>query len=225
MRPCVTIQTNTEAGADPQTIALHDGESAVFGTCACGACAVDLPIVPQESSWVAGEVTAETGHWLLSNLTRSRAILVENLENSYEYLTVAPGRRRVPIAFELARVSAADSPGEPRLTVFGPEPRLVAATLKPCRASRRHRPSIDPNTTYFSVLRALCGPRLKGSPAQRLPTSEEIAVGLRAQRLNLTARAVDAHIEYIGDKLGLRRGMRRDVLVATAIRRGLVRDG
>jgi hypothetical protein len=67
------------------------------------------------------------------------------------------------------------------------------------------------------VLRALCEPRLRGPATAPLPTSEEIA-----SELGLTARAVDAHIEYVTGKLGLVRGGGRDMLVATAIRRRLI---
>jgi hypothetical protein len=84
------------------------------------------------------------------------------------------------------------------------------------------RPPLDPDSTYFAVLQALCQPRMNGSSTRPLPTSQEIASGLGCRRMRLTPRAVDAHIEYVGDKLGLGRGIRRDVLVATAIRRGLL---
>jgi hypothetical protein len=54
-----------------------------------------------------------------------------------------------------------------------------------------------------------------------LPTSAEIATLLSGRGARVTVRAVDAHVEYVTGKLGLRRGIGRDVLVATAIRHGV----
>jgi hypothetical protein len=217
----VTIQAEPEPGATPRQIQLQSGESAVFGACGCGACGMDL-VVGAGGAWLAGEVTATESHWLLSNLVRDRSLLVENLENRFEYLTVTPGRCRAPVSFELARICASDDPDGPALTVFAPEPVQIVDRPPPCPAAAPFRPPLDPNATYFAVLEALCRPRLDGSPDEPLPTSYEIAVALRARQMKLTGRAVDAHIEYVGEKLGLGRGARRDVLVATAVRRGLV---
>lgn len=224
MQPSVTIRAETGPGARPRQIKLRSGESAVFGTCSCGECAVDL-VVGAGSPWLAGEVTATESYWLLSNLAYGRSLLAENLENPFEYLTVTPGQRCAPVAFELARVCASDDPVGPTVMVFGPEPRHVDKRPKPCPAAPPFRPPLDRSSTYFAVLEALCGPRLGGSASRPLPTSEEIAAGLRSRQVRLSARAVDAHIEYVSQKLGLGRGVRRDILVATVIRRGLVPTG
>jgi hypothetical protein len=222
LQHCVTIRAGSEPGVkEAHQILLRSGESAVFGTCACERCCVDL-LVGAGSAWLAGEVTATEGHWCLSNLTSRRSLLVENLENPFEYLTVAPRRRCAPVAFELARVCASDDPAGPTVTVFGPEPTPVGRLPRPCPSAATFRPPLDRGSTYFAVLQALCESRLNASPAAPLPTSDEIATHLRERRPRLTARAVDAHIEYVSEKLGLCRGTRRDVLVATAIRRGLV---
>jgi hypothetical protein len=219
VRDLVTIQAPGSPGQTPKRIELHDGESATFGPCLCGHCGLDLPLASRTSPWFAGQITATSGHWLLTNLCPGQTFLVENLESSYEYLTVEPGRKLAPIPFELARVVVADSPGAPVVTVFGPEPQHVTPRPKPCTAIRKPRPSVDRSATYFAVLQALCEPRLHGAATAPLPTSEEIARRLGSV---MTARAVDAHIEYVTGKLGLVRGCGREVLVATAIRRRMV---
>jgi hypothetical protein len=92
------------------------------------------------------------GRSLAAHKPQSRTLLVENLENPYEYLTVAPGRRCAPVAFELARVVAADSPDGPEVTVFGPEPGYVASPPDPCRATPNsgHRSTRTPPTSPYS---------------------------------------------------------------------------
>jgi hypothetical protein len=183
---------------------------------------VDL-VVGGGGPWLAACVTAADSHWTLTNLTSARSLLVENLENSFEYLTIGPRRRRAPIPFDLARVGASDSRAESTITVFGPEPKWVGRLRPPpCPVAPPFRVPLDPGSTYYAVLEALFQPRLPRSPVERLPTSEEIVADLRARRIRLSARAVDAHIQYVGDKLGLHRSLGRDVLVMTAIRRGLV---
>jgi hypothetical protein len=221
MQQTVTIRAESDRGMGPRQLTLRSGESALFGTCACDTCPLDL-VVGAGSPWLAGKVTAAKSHWLLCNLARQRSLLVENLENPFEYVTVAPRRRHAPVPFELARIGASDGQSGPMLTVFGPEPVMAGHIPRPCPAVPPFRPPLDRDAAYFAVLEALCQPRLRGSPTEPLPTSEEIVAGLRARQIRLTRRAVDAHIEYVGEKLGLGRGVRRDILVAIAIRRGLI---
>lgn len=64
--------------------------------------------------------------------------------------------------------------------------------------------------------------RLEPGGAAGLECRREIAELLSGRGTRLTARAVDAHVEYLTGKLGLRRGSGRDILVAAAIRRGLL---
>jgi hypothetical protein len=218
VRTVVTVRVPALAGRRSHQIELHNGDSATFGPCLCGRCGLDLAL-DEDAPWFVGEITATTGHWLLTNLCPSQALLVENLENSYEYLTVDPGRHLAPVAFELSRVGPADGLRGPELTVFGPEPQQAHARPAPCSAVRKPRATLNPRATYYAVLRALCEPRLRGAASAPLPTSDEIAHSL-GSRMN--ARAVDGHIEYVTGKLGLERGCGRDVLVATAIRRRLV---
>jgi hypothetical protein len=218
VRNIVTVRVPASAGGRSHQIELHDGDSATFGPCRCGSCGLDLTLDDDAPGFV-GEITATSGHWLLTNLCPSQALLVENLENPYEYLTVAPERSYAPVAFELSRVGLADRLGRPELTVFGPEPRHATARPPPCAAVRMPRATLNPRAVYYTVLHVLCEPRLRGGASAPLPTSEEIA---QVMGSTMSARAVDAHIEYVTGKLGLKRGCGRDVLVATAIRRRLV---
>jgi hypothetical protein len=214
MRSVVTVQLPVPLGAAPQQIELQDGDSATFGECRCGHCDLDLSL--DGGPCFAAEITAAGQYGLLSNLTVRGALLVENLENSYEYFTVDPGRHLMPVPFELSRIGAAAGPGDARVTVFGPEPERGSARLHSCPGALVDL-VLDPQATYFAVLQALCQPRLSGRLTTPLPTSEEVA-----NTVGLTSRAVDAHIEYLMGKLGLARGAGRDVLVATVIRRRLI---
>jgi hypothetical protein len=204
-------------GEKPRQIDLAVGETATFGNCRCGRCVLDLPLA-ENTAWFAGEVTAASGHWLLTNLCSQQALLVENLERPFEYVTVDAGRASTPIPFELSQVGVAGRPDGSTLTIFGPEPFGVRAYPTPCPEVHEGRPRLSPHATYSAVLRILCEPRLSASSAP-LPTSEEIA---RRLGFRVTARAVDAHVDYLIGKLGLDRGCGRDVLVATAIRHRLI---
>ncbi|HEX2355447.1 MAG TPA: hypothetical protein VHI50_03160 [Micromonosporaceae bacterium] len=223
MRQTVTIQAAAiQPRSAPRKIELHCGESATFGSCDCAECGIDLPLPTPHAEWFAGEVTAAEEHWVLTNLSDSVFLIVENLENRYEYVTIDPTRCDAPVPFELARVSAGDTAGAPDVTVFGPEPRRTGARARHCDATGKARPLLNRRATYFAVLQVLCGPRLAGVIDAPLPTSAEIAELLAGRGTRLTARAVDAHIEYVTGKLGLRRGAGRDIVVASAIRRGLL---
>ncbi|MEU9115321.1 hypothetical protein AB0D04_26950 [Streptomyces sp. NPDC048483] len=176
-------------------------------------------MLDQQATWFTGEITATAGHWLLTNFCPIQTLLVENLENCYEYLTVDPGRYLAPVPFELCQVSVAGRTDGPYLTVFGPEPKHAQVLPAPCAAVREAEPALNPQAAYFAVLRTLCEPRLRGSTSSPLPTSEQIARRLGS---NMTVRAVNAHIEYLTDKLRLARGCGREVLVETAIRHRMV---
>lgn len=217
MRSLVTVRTAV-AGESPQQIDLELGESASFGVCRCGRCDLDLALAHGPPG-LTGEITAATGHWLLTNLCPNMTLLVENLENSYEYVTVDATRALAPVPFELSRVGVAGLPRGAALTVFGPEPLRADTRPRSCAAVTAAQPALNPRATYFAVLRTLCEPRQNGPSSAPLPTSEEIARRLGSR---VSARAVDAHIDYLIGKLGLTHGCGRDVLVATAIRHRIV---
>ncbi|MDT5027169.1 MAG: hypothetical protein QOE61_3595, partial [Micromonosporaceae bacterium] len=134
-------------------------------------------------------------------MSQRRALLVENLENLQEYITVEPGRRLAPIPFELARVAMADNPEAATLTVFGPEPWHIPRqpTARDARVS--FRAPLDSKAIYFTVLAVLCERRQRGPPAEPLPPSQKIAEQLSSNGIRINARAVDAHLAYVAEKL------------------------
>lgn len=227
MRPVVSVQA---AGDSAVVHHLPPGSRLEFGSCRCGRCPYHLALAGQPP--VSGLLAADRDHWRLSNHGPTD-LLVADLERPYDSVTVVVGRRGLTVPFELARVSAA---GRPVLTVFGPEPGAPAPPLAGCPAlqARQTASLLNPGTTYFAVLVALCEPRLRPTRASAplpLPTSAELAARLRQRGLSVSARAVDSHIDYLIDKLRLRdrrtghrpdRAWRKETLVTAAIRRGLV---
>ena len=204
-----------------------------FGSCRCDGCRYDL-VLPGTPAAVVGCISAGTDHWRLVNYGRED-LVVTDLERPHDMITIRAGRLAV-IPFELSRVSTAE---HPLLTVFGPEPTSPPPPPTGCPALAEHRSQhlLDPTTTYFAVLVALCEPRLRPASSARsttpppLPTSAEIAHRLRQRGLSLSARAVDSHIDYLLDKLRLRpptgagaarRNWRKETLATAAIQRGLV---
>jgi hypothetical protein len=182
----------------------------------------------------AGTITAVGDHWLLTNLTRDRTLLVENPEGAGEHVKVAPGRLDAPIPFELARLLVPVEGGPVKLVVFAPQHRFVDPD-SPTPAggpTTSHAFTLDETAKYFLVLIALCEPRLRDSASQALPTDEEIAA--RLQHLpgcgELSRSAVNFHLEYLADtKFRLRSSSadkptsRRADLVSLALRFDLVR--
>jgi serine/threonine-protein kinase len=230
MRPVVSVHV---AGNSSVVRHLAPGARLAFGNCRCGDCPYDLAVACPPA---AGRVTADRDHWRLTNQGRYD-LVVTDLERPHDLVTVAVGRRDVPVPFELARVTAT---GRPVLTVFGPEPGPPVAALPGCPALPTGRPAtvLDPGTTYFAVLVTLCEPRLRplvsrSAGLSPLPTSAEVARQLHQRGVSVTVRAVDSHIEYLIDKLRLRdrrvaggahRSWRKETLVTAAIRGGLVAE-
>lgn len=232
MRPVVSVQAT---GSPPSAVhQLSTGAQLRFGACRCGDCPYELRL-PGTTPSVAGHVTADRDHWRLTNHGQVD-LLVFDLERSHDMITVPTGRLAVVVPFELARIIGE---GRPLLTVFGPEPGPPAPAPTDCPALPDHRPPtlLNPDATYFAVLVTLCEPRLRPVHGLRsaapppLPTSAEIAHRLRQRGFAVSARAVDSHIDYLIDKLRLRdpgttgaarRTWRKETLVTTAIRRGLV---
>lgn len=232
MRPVVSIVGPTGPGGQ-----LAAGERLRFGACRCGGCDFELLVPAGASGPVLGQVTAHPDHWRLDNLGAAPLTVVD-LELSENQLTVASGRAGAVVPFELSQIHD----GELLLaTVFGPEPAVAHRGDAPCPAvGMVHIPGdLDPAATYFAVLVALCESRLRPpSGAARpsdhptLPTSPEIARALARRGVAISPRAVDAHIEYLIEKLGLqsaepagraKRGWRKEALAAAALRRRLVR--
>jgi hypothetical protein len=178
-------------------------------------------------------VAVRSDHWRLSNLGSVR-LLAEDAERPQEYFGVEAGRADVPIPFELTRITGACSGVGLEIMVFGfeplyadhPEERHTGA----CARTDAHQ-ALDRQSTYFAVLLALCEPRLRRGPGSALPSSSQIARSLRCLGIDVTARAVDAHVDYLLEKLHARpataetagrRSWKREVIVTEAIRRGFV---
>ena len=237
MRPVVSIMRS--AG---RTAARHlsAGQRLRFGACGCGACRFGLVVPVGPAGPVIGTVSARRDHWRLDNLGRP-ALIVVDLEHPRSLITVPGGRVGAVVPFELAQIHDGE---QPLVTVFGPEPAAGGGVAPLCPAVREYPPTggLDPGATYFAVLVALCEPRLRrlaraAGPdnSTGLPTSPEIVRILAGRGIAITSRAVDAHIEYLVDKLGLRpagptaaagrarRGWRKEAVAAAALRRRLVR--
>ncbi|MEU8177006.1 hypothetical protein AB0C14_29385 [Microbispora hainanensis] len=218
----ITIQVPAPAGMTATQVGLAAGQSATIGVCHCGRCEVDLRIDVDELRPVTGRIVASSDFWSLSNMSGDAPMTVTNMDDWYQYIVVEPGRRNVPVPFELAQIELTASPGAPKVAVFGYEPQYTSQDrLVMCQSASR-RPLLDRRSTYFSVLAELCRDRLSGSMEASLPTSVEIAERLRTRHRGLSPRAVDAHIKYVSEKLRLPKGAGRDALVAVVIRANLL---
>lgn len=217
----ITIQAPCEAWQPARQLTVRSGQSASVGVCRCSTCDLSLRIDDDATPTFTAEITAACGYWLVSNLSDTQAIRVINMDDLYQYFLVEAGRRRVPVPFELSQIGSTNSPSRSMVTVFGPEPRRVTHHQPVCREAPT-RLLLDPRSTYHRVLRELSRPRLAGSLSAPLPTSSQIASAMSTGRRQVTARAVDAHIRYVSEKLDLPRGAGRDALVAVAIRLGAV---
>jgi hypothetical protein len=219
----ITVQGPAAAGEQPEQWHLADGEVATFGVCRCGRCELDLRIRGAGLPAVSGQIEADEDFWRISNLSEDAPVIVVDMEDWYQYVVVDPGRRNVPVPFELSRIELAATPGGPEIAVFGYEPRY-AEEARPgvCRTAASQRPLLDREATYYSVLQELCRSRRGGALDANLPTSGEIAEKLRPRHRTISARAVDAHIKYVSEKLRLPKGANRDTLVAVVLRSHLL---
>jgi hypothetical protein len=216
---------------DPATVReLSAGSRLSFGRGAAG-WPVDLQIDHPGVSRVAGEILAAPTYWFLTNNSTRSVYLVENTENTGEFIRVNPGRAGLPIPFEISTVMLATGRETVSFQVYAPE--------QPCCASGGpdHLPgaqtaspfTIDRHAKYFLVLVALCEPRLRDGALAGLPNVGQIAERLRPLPgcEELTSRAVDFHIDYLARvKFRLRVGdgfaARREALATFAMRFGPV---
>jgi hypothetical protein len=165
----------------------------------------------------------------LDNLSSGEPFVVEDLEDPEQRIAVPPGRIDVAIPFELARLTAAAASSH-LLTVFGPEPQRAVAALT-CPAPPPRGTEISTDAMYFAVLVRLCARRLSGDVTAPPPTATEISASLEAEGLHVSPRAVEGHIDYLIEKLGLvrasssgakGRSWKKEALIRVAIARGLV---
>lgn len=224
-----TVQWMSWGDGSTAVLRLRPGSSASFGTCLCGSCRYDILV--RSSVHFAVAVTAYGDHWRASNLSSASPVIIADLEYPDQFVRVPPGRADIPVPFELAQIGSVMGEASDALTVFGPEPRTVHAAEHPCPASAEAdiRP-LNPQSTYFAVLQELCAPRQGGGSTLPLPTSSQIAGSLQEYGIHLTPRAVDHHIDYLVQRLGVSpppglpagRSWKKEALVGEALRRGLL---
>lgn len=154
---------------------------------------------------VAGEITAHRTFWLLSNLSEHQTYVVENPEGSGEHVKVAPGRVDTPVPFEFSRVVLPAAGDLLAFDVWAPchafrsvgRSGLSGAVTAPAFA-------LDRTKRYFTVLAALCEPRLRGEPHAPLPAVEQLVERLRPVWPSVSRTAVYWNIDYLAVKLRLR---------------------
>ncbi|GAA0221388.1 hypothetical protein GCM10010492_19400 [Saccharothrix mutabilis subsp. mutabilis] len=214
----VTVQGPVERGRSPRRVEVPGGGTRTFGTCACGECAWDLPIDGEPD--FRGAVEAEGGVWWITNLSDTETLFVADVDDPGEASAVRPGER-VPFGFDMATVTPARRPGRVTVTVFAAVTEVPPPVVRRCPAIRPEVPQLDPDARYSAVLAALCERR--GPVA---PTSADIAA-----RLRMSARAVDAHIDYLVRKLEIpepairRTGWKRMALIEHVRTHGLAGAG
>lgn len=211
---------------------LAPGERLTFGRSATDN---DLAIAHEGVSRAAGEITAHSAFWILSNLSAHQTYVVENPEGAGEHIKVGPGRLDAPVPFEFSRIvlpAAGDllaiEVWAPRHDYLRPSGGLDGATTAPAF-------SVDRTKRYFAVLAALCEPRLRGEPHASLPTVDQVVERLRPGWPSVSRANVQWNIDYLAVKLRLKPGPdtadagprlngKKESLVSLALRFDLVRE-
>ncbi|WP_341717494.1 hypothetical protein QQG74_27020 [Micromonospora sp. FIMYZ51] len=208
-------------------VELDVGRSASFGECGCGCCVFDIRI-PRSRAAVSGQFWSFTDHWRLDNSSSFSVLLIRDAEGA-GCVSVGPGNRAV-VSFEVAHVSVAGEDESSILTVLGPEPVERPPAHRCPQAATDSTHPIRRGTIYFEVLVALCAPRLSGT-SNLEPTSRQIAADLRQRGIFLNDRSVDAHIDYLVDRLDIRapdatkrcgRPWKKQLLVNVALNHNIV---
>lgn len=222
----------------PSVLALRPGITVTFGRGAPG-CPVSITLPHDGVSRLAGEITATEDYWLLSNLSRTKTYVVENLEGAGEYVKVPPRRLGAPVPFEFARLVLPVGDGFVHLKVFAPAHTYAEDTGVERLEGERTTSAfaLDETAKYFLILLALCEPRLRDSSTVALPTVAEIVDRLRPleQCQALSRAAVNYHIDYLArtklrvkdptsDTEPTRLEWKREALVSLALRFNLVRE-
>ncbi|QLY27571.1 serine/threonine protein kinase [Nocardia huaxiensis] len=219
-----------EGGVRQPGLNLWPGEAVTFGRGAADL-RVDIRLDRPAVSRLAGRIEAVDFYWLLSNLsTRPNAsYVVHNDEGRGEHFTIRPGER-LPVPFTASRVQLLGGDSKVvEFKVFAMRRGAVAPPALPTTTQtvEPFRPlSVD--AKHFLILVALCEPRLVyGSAA--IPSIPDLL--RRVQRTAAgrdleTTSAVNFHIEYLIDRLGLRgyEGLedRRAALINRALWFGIV---
>ncbi|MEV5601023.1 FHA domain-containing protein [Streptomyces sp. NPDC052299] len=217
-----------------EKVRLAPGEALRFGR---GVSGRGLGIPHDGVSRCAGEIVATDTYWALSNLSRTATYAVENPEGAGEHIKVAPGRLGAPVAFEFARVVLPAGHELVSFDVWAPRHDYAAEAEVVGRDGEATALAfpLDRSKRYFTVLAALCEPRLRGEPYAPLPTVEQVVERLRPLWPAANRAAVQWNIDYLAVKLRLKPGPescgtgprlngKKDALVALALRFDLVRE-
>ena len=149
--------------------------------------------------------------WWIANLSDRDLLFVADVDRPADPIAIRPGGR-LPFGLDMAVVTPQRQAGAVSVTVFAPLVEPARPPVRRCPAIAPPRcPELDPGARYFAVLAELCVADVDAL----VPTSADIAA-----RLDLTPRAVDAHIDYLVKKLRLpppamrRTGWKRTALIA-----------
>ncbi|MEE1838756.1 hypothetical protein ACIODX_37690 [Streptomyces sp. NPDC088190] len=175
-------------------------------------------------------------HLLFSNFTTSTTFVIENLEGGTELVKARPRQLGMVILFEMSRILIPSSAGVFELTVFARPPRLLGidqAVVTP----ESGIPNLNTASKYFSVLVALCEPRLRSSSMAAVPSVQEVVERLKMSKQfrDASRSSINYHIDYLAEqKLPIsqwakyvdkgRMHSKREALVAFSLRFDLVRE-
>jgi hypothetical protein len=220
------------------TLPVEPGRPVTFGRGHPGV-PVDIVLPHAGVSRLAGQITAVADHWLISNFSATTGYVVDNPEGGGEYLKVAPRRLDAPVPFEFSRVIIPVDGGSLGFLVYAPEHAYAepggSAGADQDRTAAAF--SLDETAKYFTVLVALCEPRLRDSSSVAIPLIPEVVARLRELPAfhDLTRTAVNFHVDYLaGRKLRIRQRTatteaarlewKREAVVSCALRFDLVRE-
>ncbi|MFE9854880.1 FHA domain-containing protein [Streptomyces sp. NPDC005780] len=227
-----------------EKLRLAPGETLRFGREASTGTPPLLTIAHEGVSRSAGEITATDTYWSLSNFSRTATYAVENPEGAGEHIKVAPRRLGAPVAFEFSRVVLPAGTELIGFDVWAPrhdyaDPADGPDRNEPAGSRGGERTALafplDRSKRYFTVLAALCEPRLRGEPYAPLPTVEQVVERLRPWWPAVNRASVQWNIDYLAVKLRLKPGPescepgprlngKKELLVALALRFDLVRE-
>ncbi|MFJ9582894.1 FHA domain-containing protein [Streptomyces acidicola] len=218
-------------GSSPQ-FRLAPGERLSFGRSTTDN---DLTIPHEGVSRAAGEITAHSAFWILSNLSTSQTYVVENPEGAGEHIKVGPGRLDAPVPFEFSRIVLPAAGDLLAIEVWAPRHDYLSSPGGLDGATTAPAFSVDRSKRYFAVLAALCEPRLRGEPHAPLPTVDQVVERLRPHWPAASRTSVQWNIDYLAVKLRLKPGPdtadtgprlngKKESLVSLALRFDLVRE-
>lgn len=191
----ITIQREYGSAIDIPTHHLRAGESRTFGRGVPGEAPVDIPLAPEGDSGVprnAGIIEAAGSYWLISNTSRTQTYVVQHTQRHRGFVQISPGEIRMPIAFELSRVTLQGRSGAYIFLVLAPD-HPIALAEPPAGRTTEHPVTLDQASRYFQVLVALCEPLLdEHARTAGPPSAREVA-----RRLNIRTTTVNGQLDYL----------------------------